>query len=518
MENKPKNNNDIKFENVLESNTNDKTDFTSYKFKHDHSELKDKYDFKNKKLTSNMNKINFVVTHGSCIDGFMSATIVQLWAKNNGINVNDMTFYNAYYGSDFSKLPELMRNKYVIVCDFSFPKLLFDKMIEATNGNILVLDHHKTAQKNLQGVLSEYLTFDMKHAGAFITWTYFFGFDNVPKSVLYVEDNDIWNKVLPQTREFTAAIYSQKYEFSEYEKFFDDKYLLEYAFPVGKGMVIQNDSFCEQLSKKCIPQFMEIAGRYYFVACLNSAGILRSELGNYIFGVFKNVNFSMVYAHDHYSGITSISYRSTDERTDVSEIAKFHGGGGHRNAAGAGASFKVDTPPGRVVDSYRAYYILDYIYTVTVNNKNFMMVNTSSVGKHLVKYLMQERFVNDEYETKNESRIKKGLPGFQEGLCLLKNITNNANLDEVYSGAIAWHYSGLTKKYKLIGKFLPGVLSAELLKKIKLMTETTGITPIITISIPDKYEFTCKDFKNNLYSFSFSDSIPIQSFLSDIVE
>ncbi len=36
----------------------------------------------------------------------------------------------------------------------------------------------------------------------------------------------------------------------------------------------------------------------------------------------------------HIRGKTAWSLRSTEEGIDVSEIAKRHGGGGHRNAAG----------------------------------------------------------------------------------------------------------------------------------------------------------------------------------------
>lgn len=476
----------------------EKPDFRTYQFKHDHSELEALYDFQNKTLTPNMDKINFVVTHGGCSDGFMSSTIVRMWLRSRGIDLETVTFYNAYYGNDFSKLPDMMQGKHVVICDFSFPKFLFDKMITATGGNILILDHHKTAQKNLQDVPAQYLTFDMNHSGAFITWAYFFGFSNVPKAVLYVEDNDIWNKALPQTREFTAYMFAQKFDFDEYEKFFSDTYLIEKAFPIGTGMVLQNDATIEQLSKKCIVNFMEIGGRYYFVACLNSAGVLRSELGNQVLLVLKNANFSMIYAHDPYFGSTSISYRSLDNRSDSTEIARINGGGGHRNASGAGIPFKVDTPPGRVIDPYRAYYMLENLYSVSRNGKTFLLLNTACTGKHLVKYLMQERFVNEEGAIRNKSRIEKGLPGLQEGLFCMRNRTDDQKLDEVYSGAITWFYDGFTKRYNVTAKFLPGTLNVEAL------SQAAAADLESVADAQNRLEF--KDLKNDLYKISFPES------------
>lgn len=495
------------------SQNNEKPDFRNHKFNHDHSDLETLYGFPTKNLTPNMKKIDFVVTHGGCSDGFMSSTIVRMWLKVNDVDIDKVTFYNAYYGNDFGKLPDMMKDKHVVICDFSFPKFLFDKMITATNGNILILDHHKTAQKNLQDVPEQYLTFDMNHSGAFITWTYFFGFSNIPKAVLYVEDNDIWNKALPQTREFTAYMFAQKFDFDEYEKFFSDTYLIEKAFPIGTGMVLQNDATIEQLSKKCIVKFMEIGGRYYFVACLNSAGVLRSELGNQVLNLLKNANFSMIYAHDPYYGSTSISYRSLDNRSDSTEIAKINGGGGHRNASGAGIPFKVDNPSGRVIDDYRAYYMLENLYSANVNGKTVLLLNTACTGKHIVRYLMQERFVNEEGLAKNKTRTEKGLPGLQEGLFCMRNRIDNQKFDEVYYGAIAWYFDGFTGRYNVTAKFLPGVLNIETLKKF------ASPDPISIVDPDPKDCFDFKDLKNDLYKISFPGSfaVNIEAFLSRLL-
>lgn len=481
--------------------------FLTYPFKHDHTELENVYDFSNKKLTQNKNKIDFVVTHGNCMDGFMSATIVRMYLESIGVDLSTVTFYNAYHGNDFANLVEMMQDKHVVICDFSFPVFIFEKMIKATNGNILILDHHKTAQKMLQTVPSEYVTFDMNHSGAFITWTYFFGFNNVPKAVLYVEDNDIWTKALPQTREFTAFVFAHepKFDFEEYKKLFDDRYLVEQVFPQGTGMVLQNDATIEQITKKTVPHFVQVGGRYYMIACINSAGTLRSEIGNYVLSLFKNANFSMVYAHDPYTNVTSISYRSLDDRSDTTPIAKINGGGGHRNAAGAGINHIVTAPPGRIIDPYRAYYMLDSVYTVEIAGKKFLFLNSSSTQKHLARYLMQERFfdvkdASDDGTQKNKKRIEAGLPGYQEGLYVMRNRTNNPELDEVYSGAVIWSYDGLTCRYKMYVKYLPGLFVQETVAM--LATET----------------ITLRDLKDNLYELSHGSTFTAESIILSMME
>eukprot|EP01124_Arcella_intermedia_P029488 TRINITY_DN6236_c0_g1_i8.p1 TRINITY_DN6236_c0_g1~~TRINITY_DN6236_c0_g1_i8.p1 ORF type:complete len:149 (-),score=23.31 TRINITY_DN6236_c0_g1_i8:401-847(-) len=124
--------------------------FRNYPFRHNHTELSSIYQFDTKPLTKNKQKINFVVTHGSCSDGFMAATIARMWLRDQGVDLDKVTFMNAYHSDDFSALPEAMKDKYVVVCDFSFPRAVFERIVEATKGNVLVLDHHKTAQESLK--------------------------------------------------------------------------------------------------------------------------------------------------------------------------------------------------------------------------------------------------------------------------------------------------------------------------------------------------------------------------------
>ncbi len=427
-----------------------------YKYNYDYPDLETVYNFENKQLTPFKNKINYVVTHGNCTDGFMSATIVWRWFKEQGINTDTIKFYNAYHGSDFSVLPEQMRDKYVLICDFSFQKPLFNKMLETTHGNILVLDHHKTAKNNLENVDARYLTFDMNHCGAFITWTYFYGFNNIPKTILYVEDNDIWIKGLPCTEEFTAMIYGKKFEFEEYERFFDENYLMETVFPEGKGMVQQNNIYIQKLCKKGVPHFMEINNRYYFVPCLNSE-ILRSELGHNLLNVYKNANFSMIYTNDIFNGFTTISYRSLNDRSDSSIIAALSEGGGHRNASGSMIHYKISNPPGRIIDSSKAYWLMDNVYVITINDRKFIALNHGNMHTSMCQYLMQERYHSDE-KNRNKERYDNNLPGFQEGMFCMRTRSSDYKLNEYYHGAVVWVYDGFLNRYKLTIKFLPGYL------------------------------------------------------------
>ncbi len=453
--------------------------YHNFNFTTSYPSLESVYDFTSKKLTANKTKINLVITHGKCPDGFMSAAIVKKWLNENDVDTKKVEFFHAGHNYDFTKLIESMTDKYVIICDFSFKKEIFDKMVEKTKGNILMLDHHKTAQIGLKDVDPQYLTFDMNHCGAFITWTYFYGFNNIPKAVLYVEDNDIWLKALPFTREFTSYLYTREFEFEEYLKFFNDNYITDVMIPIGSGMVIQNDTYIELLGKQTTPMFMLIGGRYYFVAHLNSS-VLRSEIGNNILKVLTNANFSAIFSHDPFKNGTSISLRSHDDKTDSSEISKLNGGGGHRNASAMFVNSIVHNVPGRIIDQSRVYHTLNELYVRIIDRFNLLFLNSSVCQKHLAIYLMQERYFGDEKDKKNEVRKANGQIGYQEGMFCIRNNLKLAIYDEVIDGAIVYSYNGYKSEFTAKAKF-----TNDLTQKIKAKENDSfkvNETNIVTIT------------------------------------
>jgi oligoribonuclease NrnB/cAMP/cGMP phosphodiesterase (DHH superfamily) len=358
-----------------------------------------------------------------------------------------VTFFDAHHGANFTDLVEEMRGKVVLICDFSFEPTLFNQMVEVTDGRILVLDHHASAQTNFETIDPKYAVFDMKHSGAFITQVYVNGFLNVPRAVLYVEDNDIWKKELPSTLEFTAYMFLQPFEYESYVQLFDNEYVEKYAIPLGVGAVKQNQAHIDAILKKTQVSFMEMRGRYYMVPNVNCAGILRSELGNQAMMKFVHANFAMCYTQNLKYGSTSISLRSLDDRTDASYIAGQFRGGGHHNASGMGTNTLVTHMPGRVIDEYRAYDVLDYVYSREFNGKHVLMLNTPMMKTALAKYLLQERYVGTRDSGKNQDRYDLSLPGYQEGMFVMRNNLDQTNLDQVYSCSALWNYDGVKNRY-----------------------------------------------------------------------
>jgi oligoribonuclease NrnB/cAMP/cGMP phosphodiesterase (DHH superfamily) len=438
----------------MESNI-DKVCMDNYPYKVDYPELKELYDFESK--TIKVEDVDFVITHGNCSDGFMSRVIVEKEMRENPTRfknkLENVTFIDAHHGANFTGLPDQMKGKTVLICDFSFYPSIFKLMIEATGGKILILDHHVTAQSNLKDIDPKFVVFDMNHSGAFITQMYVNGFQSVPRAILYVEDNDIWIKKLPMTLEFTAYMFLQDFEYESYSKLFDDDYVKKTVIPIGVGAVIQNTAHIESIVKKTTVSFIEIKGRYYMVSNVNCANILKSELGNHCMTKFLNSNFSVCYTQNSRYGTTTISIRSLDDRTDCSFIAQHFGGGGHRNASGMSVSGLVTMIPGNCIDEYRAYDMLNSVYVNHTGNGtetgNALILNTPVMKSEFAKYLMQERYYGDRDSVKNKPRYDKGSAGYQEGLFVMRNNMKNQDLDKIYDAAICWNYDGGSNRYNI---------------------------------------------------------------------
>ena len=140
-----------------------------------------------------------IIYHGHCPDGFTSA-----WAAHRALKKSDLEpeLYVGEYGAEPPY--DLARNRDVYIVDFSYKRPQLERL-KAAARKLLVLDHHKTAQAELEGL--DYCVFDMNRSGAGITWDYFNGdFHPRPLIVDYVEDRDLWRFKLPHSEEISLRI------------------------------------------------------------------------------------------------------------------------------------------------------------------------------------------------------------------------------------------------------------------------------------------------------------------------
>jgi oligoribonuclease NrnB/cAMP/cGMP phosphodiesterase (DHH superfamily) len=392
-------------------------------------------------------EIDYVIYHDPCCDGFGSALASYVYfKKNNGMNKygNKVEYYPTNY---YNKPVPDVSNKNVLICDFSYKNEIMHSLLQKAN-KLIVLDHHKTAEEELNGgkrmvkvdgkmieieqkeIPHENKVFRMNHSGAYITWRFFFGNTPVPDLIKYIQDNDIWTKALPNTKDVSSYLFSLPLDFSVYEKLLEEN-SIQNIIPIGKALNELNNTYIKQALNSMHPKFVFIKDKYYFGIFCNST-VLKSDIGNQSFTVYPHANFSAIYTD---CGIFSL--RSTDDRSDVSEIASFYGGGGHRNASGLSMPQNMI---GKCIDDYKLYNILENIYFQNVDEYNAVILNASHNKKHIGKYLLQQRTM----ETYNiDSQPEKRI--IQE-CCSIDRIRNNYDNYRYCNLAIIWNYDGSKNK------------------------------------------------------------------------
>ena len=269
----------------------------------------------------------YVIYHAGCMDGFGAA-----WAAHRALGDKGVRYVPSQYGpSQYEQEPPAMESSSrIYILDFSYSLKTMTKL--ASEHQITLLDHHKSAALELDGKI-EGCIFDMSRSGAVMAWEHFHPKMDVPILLQYVQDRDLWQWELRESKAINAAL-------EAYEK----------SFAVWNGLEtrMNNDNLCQKESallseghallrreELTVKKLVSMAGTKriagHTVPAVNSP-VMVSETGHALLEKFPEAPFAAVYS-DAGDGTTRYSLRSRPG-FDVSEIAGKMGGGGHATAAG----------------------------------------------------------------------------------------------------------------------------------------------------------------------------------------
>lgn len=263
-----------------------------------------------------------VIYHAHCSDGTTAAAIAL-------DALGKCQLIDATYGEECPI--EELHGKDVLIVDFSYPRETLER-IHAVAKSLLVLDHHKTAAEALAGL--PYAHFDMERSGAGMTWDHLYPGEPRPYLVTHVEDRDLWRFANGNTKAFCAAFqFDQAACALPEDKVAQAQLMLhmdeaDYLKMVSEGsMLVESEArIVENICQQAYP--LELLGTEFM--CVNAPGVYASEGGNYLVRTYGKP--AAVWYTDGHE--VKVSLRSRDDLTDVSDIARAFGGGGHRNAAG----------------------------------------------------------------------------------------------------------------------------------------------------------------------------------------
>lgn len=245
--------------------------------------------------------------HYPCVDGMVAAWVAN--SANPGSRFVPLDYGNI----NLEEIGAWMVDQDVVFLDCSLKAEQFDVVAHHAR-SIKVIDHHKTCPVGYVGVD---FVFDINHSGAMLAWKQYHGDAEPPTLVKYVEDRDLWRWSLPHSKEINAYISVFNLDFGSMTSL---DIVLSHDFDAGvdHGQAIL--TYQRRLIDRILANQKD--------GVVNSP-ILQSELGEalaekYPFGTVWYINAE---------GKKVVSLRSKGD-VDVSEIAKQHGGGGHKNAAG----------------------------------------------------------------------------------------------------------------------------------------------------------------------------------------
>lgn len=259
---------------------------------------------------------NLCIYHKQCKDGFGAALAVKVYFDKLG---EKCEFMPAHYGEP---IPDVT-GKNVVIVDFSYPReVLIDMQYQANS--IVVLDHHKTAKDNLEGL--DFCHFDMNRSGAMMAWEYFHPNEKVPQLIKFIQDRDLWKWEMDYSKEFSAGLGLIPLDFSGWETLLDNTACLEL---IDKGKTIlryQEQQIKRAVSRNSVRKII-LAG--YEVPIINTATLVSEICGK----LAESYPFAVSYFDTAEDRVYSLRSRNK-EGIDVSKVAKMFDGGGHKNASG----------------------------------------------------------------------------------------------------------------------------------------------------------------------------------------
>lgn len=252
--------------------------------------------------------MDIIAFHSDCPDGFCSAFI----ASKRWPNAVLLPVTHGQPPPDFT-------GKEVLVVDFSWKRAIVQEMNQVASW-FQILDHHKTAEEELQGL--RYCVFDSSRSGAQITWDVIFG-GTRPWYVDYVADRDLWKFELDGSKSINAFIMTLPHTVREWSEL--DHMTAADAVPYGRGARLQVDHYIEKVTAQAY------IGKLYGHTCkiVNAPYPNISDVLNHLCES-ANIGLGWFIRGD---GMMQFSLRSIGP-LDVSVIAKRYDGGGHQNAAG----------------------------------------------------------------------------------------------------------------------------------------------------------------------------------------
>ena len=254
-----------------------------------------------------------------CPDGFAAAMVA--W-RNFG---DSAEYLRALY--HVQRPLERFIDKDVIFLDFSYGVEYMDQIAKVAK-SLVVLDHHMPKAQEFEG--RDYAVFSPDASGAILAWKHWFWNEPIPLMLKLIDDGDRFLNTLPDVDAFHASLSIEDESFANWSSLLDllqpDSFYYTKFMDRGRILVESDDARIQNLVRESFPitlcgiQGLAVNTTKYYAHNTATALAKHSKTFGAAFYVRSD-------------GKVEISLRRIDPDTDVFNIAKTFGGGGHRGAA-----------------------------------------------------------------------------------------------------------------------------------------------------------------------------------------
>lgn len=289
-----------------------------------------------------------IIYHSADFDGHASGAIARYYFEY--INGDAYTMHGYNYGQPFPH-DEFYEDDHLVFLDVTYqPNNEMMEWEEKYGYKITIVDHHKTV---VDSPIMNHITgggvLDTSNSACELAWKYFFSDQKMPKVIELLGRYDIWDK--EDSRRWNNIIIPFQMGFKLFktnpsvDDFFNKTWL--YMFDMTKremnefvDEVIYKGKF---INKYQASENKRIASGYAIEATFHGRPVIVLNSPQRSSSIFDSVwdenkyDFMLVWSYTKYGDI-GVSMYTTRVDVDVSEIAKMHGGGGHQQAAGFGAT------------------------------------------------------------------------------------------------------------------------------------------------------------------------------------
>ena len=265
---------------------------------------------------------------GEC-SGFWVMTNAEHFKKHGHPKYQNNRCQSINYNMPFP-FEMVEKDERVYIVDFSIEPSDMDKLLEITK-DVIWIDHHKTAIEKYEDYSHELAgTRQDGTAGCELTYAFFEADDEPPMFTKYIGDRDVWKHALgDNTNYFCLGLlsYDTHPQASIWQELCTDEEKTEEIIEQGRAIKQYRDSWAKSYRNKfggdCVFEG-------YYCKIMNLA-----QCGSEYFGEdIETYDIVIPFAYDCENNNWVVSLYSTKEDIDVSEIAKKHGGGGHKGASG----------------------------------------------------------------------------------------------------------------------------------------------------------------------------------------